>query len=117
MLRVVDLMEKIENEHNIEHGLIKVHVMIETAVGVQNVFEIASAHPRVEAITIGGQDLTADMGIVKTRDNAGIDYARKAIVFFHKKGLLKERKKTREFPNYLKKKLLLEPKIKFDDVE
>ena len=54
--------------------------MIETAVGVQNAFRIASCHERVVAITIGGQDLTADMGIVKTKDNAGIDYARKQIV-------------------------------------
>lgn len=80
VLRVIEIIEQIEEEHNIPKGEIKVHPMVETAVGVNNVFEIAAAHPRVDAITIGGQDLTADMGIVKTRDNAGIDYARKALV-------------------------------------
>ena len=42
-----------------------IHVMIETAKGVANVYDIAAADPRIDAITIGGQDLTADMGIVK----------------------------------------------------
>ena len=32
------------------------------------------------AITIGGQDLTADMNIVYTPDGAGIDFARKRII-------------------------------------
>ncbi len=57
-----------------------IHAMIETAKGVQNVYKIASYSSRVDAITIGGQDLTADMNIAKTQDNVGIDYARKQIV-------------------------------------
>ena len=80
VIRVIELIEKIEKKHGIPSGNIKIHPMIETAIGVQNVFEIAGAHPCIDAITIGGQDLTADMGIVKTKDNAGLDYARKAIV-------------------------------------
>ncbi len=80
VLRVIGIIEKIEDEKGIPHGNIRIHPMIETALGVQNAFEIAGAHPCVDAITIGGQDLTADMGIVKTKDNIGIDYARKAIV-------------------------------------
>jgi citrate lyase subunit beta/citryl-CoA lyase len=80
VLRVIGIIEKIEAGHGIPSGKIKIHPMIETALGVQNAFEIAGAHPSVDAITIGGQDLTADMGIVKTKDNIGIDYARKAIV-------------------------------------
>ena len=80
VISVIEIIEKIEKKHGIPVGNIKIHPMIETAIGVQNVFEIAGAHPRIDAITIGGQDLTADMGIVKTKDNAGLDYARKAIV-------------------------------------
>ena len=80
VLNVIDIIEKIEKKHGIKSGNIKIHPMIETAIGVQNVFEVAGSHPNVDAITIGGQDLTADMGIVKTKDNAGLDYARKAIV-------------------------------------
>jgi len=47
---------------------------------VQNVFDIASQFERLDAITIGGQDLTADMNIIYTPDGAGIDFARKQIV-------------------------------------
>jgi len=80
LMKVIEIIEKIEDQHSIPHDIIKLHPMIETAVGVKNAFEIASCHKRVTAITIGGQDLTADMGIANTKDNVGIDYARKAIV-------------------------------------
>ncbi len=73
-------VRRIEKEHGIENPKMTIHVMIETAKGVANVYDIAACEPRVDAITIGGQDLTADMGIVKTPDGAGIDYARKRIV-------------------------------------
>ncbi len=77
---LIEIIEDIENKHNLPHDKMKIHAMIETAVGVQNVYQIASFSERVDTITIGGQDLTADMGIAKTIDNAGIDYARKQIV-------------------------------------
>ena len=80
LMKVIEIIEKIEDQHSIPHDIIKLHPMIETAVGVQNAFEITSCHKRITAITIGGQDLTADMGIANTKDNVGIDYARKAIV-------------------------------------
>lgn len=73
-------VNRIEKEHGIENPTMTIHVMIETAKGVANVYEIAGSEPRIDAITIGGQDLTADMGIVKTPDGVGIDYARKRIV-------------------------------------
>ncbi len=77
---LIKRVEDIENKHNLPHDKMTIHAMIETAIGVQNVYEIANYSKRVDAITIGGQDLTADMGIVKTKDNVGIDYARKRIV-------------------------------------
>lgn len=73
-------VRRIEKEHGIENPNMTIHVMIETAKGVANVYDIAACEPRIDAITIGGQDLTADMGIVKTPDGVGIDYARKRIV-------------------------------------
>jgi citrate lyase subunit beta/citryl-CoA lyase len=36
--------------------------MLETARGLEHAFEIATASPRVKALTLGGQDLTADLG-------------------------------------------------------
>jgi citrate lyase subunit beta / citryl-CoA lyase len=77
---LLQIIEKIEDRHGLPHNKMTLHAMIETAMGVQNVFNIASQFDRVDAITIGGQDLTADMNIVYTPDGAGIDFARKRIV-------------------------------------
>jgi len=77
---LLKIIEQIENRHGLSHNKMTLHAMIETAMGVQNVFDIASKFERVDAITIGGQDLTADMNIVYTPDGAGIDFARKRIV-------------------------------------
>ena len=77
---LLQLIEKIEDRHGLPHNKMTLHAMIETAMGVQNVFNIASKFSRVDAITIGGQDLTADMNIIYTPDGLGIDFARKRIV-------------------------------------
>ncbi len=77
---LLEVIEEIEDKHGLPHDQMKVHLMIETALGVQNVFDLASVDKRIDAITIGGQDLTADMNIASTKDAAGIDFARKRIV-------------------------------------
>ena len=74
------LMEKYEKENEIQSGTIKIHPMIETALGVENAFSIATSSKRIDAITIGGQDLTADMGIAKTKSGEEILWARSRIV-------------------------------------
>ncbi len=78
--RVIQLVEEIETRHHLPHSRVTVHAMIETAVGVENAPEIATASPRVSAITIGGQDLAADMGIVLEKGSRGLDYASKRII-------------------------------------
>jgi len=78
--RLIGIIEQIEDKHGLPHDQMTLHVMIETALGVQNVFDIAKLSKRVDAITIGGQDLTADMNISSTKDGSGIDLARKMIV-------------------------------------
>jgi citrate lyase subunit beta / citryl-CoA lyase len=80
LVELIKIVEKIEEKYNLPHNRMTIHAMIETAMGVQNVFSIASKFDRVDAITIGGQDLTADMNIIYTPDGAGIDFARKRIV-------------------------------------
>lgn len=80
LAELIRVIEAIEDKHGLPHDKMGIHVMIETALGVQNAFEIAKFSKRVDAITIGGQDLTADMNIESTKDAAGIDFARKRIV-------------------------------------
>lgn len=78
--RLITHVEQIEDEHGLPHDQMTIHIMIETALGVQNVFDIAKYSKRVDAITIGGQDLTADMNIKSSKNSSGIDLARKMIV-------------------------------------
>ena len=72
-------MAEVEAAHGMEIGTVKLHAMVETALGLENAFRIASACPRITALTIGGQDFTADMGIQKTRDGRELFYARSRI--------------------------------------
>ncbi|MBT3261394.1 HpcH/HpaI aldolase/citrate lyase family protein [bacterium] len=74
------IISKIEKKHKIPQGTVKIHAMVETALGVENAFQIAQASPRVVVLTIGGQDLTADMGVKKTLNGQEIAYARQRIV-------------------------------------
>lgn len=80
LAEVIRLVEEIEDKHNLPHDKMTIHAMIETALGVMNVYEIAGFSKRVDAITIGGQDLTSDMKVEAGKDGIGIDYARKRIV-------------------------------------
>ncbi len=78
--RADEKISEVERMHGIPAGTVKLHAMVETALGLENAFRIASASPRVSALTIGGQDFTADMGIQKTREGRELFYARSRIV-------------------------------------
>ncbi len=54
--------------------------IVESAFGVENAFAIANASPRNAAITIGLEDYTADIGVVKTATGAESLYARMRLV-------------------------------------
>ena len=54
--------------------------ILETALGVENAFQIASASPAVVALTIGLEDYTADLGVPKTLEGAESLYARGRLV-------------------------------------
>jgi len=54
--------------------------ILESALGVENAFAIARAADTVVAITIGLEDYTADMGVVKTVDGGESLYARMRLV-------------------------------------
>lgn len=71
---------EVEEKCGMARGTVQLHAMVETALGLENAFRIASACPRVTALTLGGQDFTADMGIQKTRGGRELFYARSRIV-------------------------------------
>ena len=80
MLRLDDMIERLEEENGIEKGKIKLIPLIETALGVENAFAIASACRRVTAIFLGGEDLSADLRCKRTKSGEEILYARGRMV-------------------------------------
>jgi citrate lyase subunit beta/citryl-CoA lyase len=54
--------------------------IIESALGVVNAYQIASASPNVMALAIGLEDYTADLGAPRTQDGRETVYARNALV-------------------------------------
>ncbi|MEU8791815.1 CoA ester lyase [Streptomyces sp. NPDC048643] len=60
-----------------EGGAIPLYALLETALGVEQAFDIASSHPALRGIAIGEADLRADLGI---RDETGLDWSRARVV-------------------------------------
>jgi citrate lyase subunit beta / citryl-CoA lyase len=54
--------------------------ILETALGIENAFFIAKASEKTVAITIGLEDYTADLGVVKTRSGNESLFARQRVV-------------------------------------
>ena len=54
--------------------------LIETALGVENSFAIASCTKRVQALFLGAEDLTADLQCKRTKEGREIEYARTRLV-------------------------------------
>ena len=54
--------------------------ILESALGIENAFAIVSASDRVAALTIGLEDYTADLGVVKTTQGDESLYARLRLV-------------------------------------
>ena len=70
----------LEEKLGMENGSIGLIPLIETALGVENAFQIASASKRVKAIFLGGEDLTADLRCKRTKEGREIEYARTRLV-------------------------------------
>jgi citrate lyase subunit beta/citryl-CoA lyase len=60
-----DIISRLERERGITPGSIEIDCGIETALGTANVFEIASASPRVKEFgaSAGGYDYSRDLGV------------------------------------------------------
>jgi citrate lyase subunit beta/citryl-CoA lyase len=54
--------------------------ILESALGIENAFEIAASTPHVVALTIGLEDYTADLGVVKSAEGGESLYARTRLV-------------------------------------
>jgi len=54
--------------------------ILESALGIENAFAIATCSERIAALTIGLEDYTADLGVVKTRAGEETLFARARVV-------------------------------------
>ncbi len=80
MRELDEMLKKIEAEEGMEEGTIKVHALVETAYGVETVYETIKVTDRCEAVLLGGEDLAADLAVKRTKDSDELFYARTKLV-------------------------------------
>jgi len=73
-------MTEAEAKLDFEKNTVGLMPLIETALGVENAFAIASAASRVQALFLGAEDLTADLQCKRTKEGREIEYARTRLV-------------------------------------
>ena len=77
---VDDYLAALEQKLGMKVGTVRLMPLIETALGIENAYFIASARKRVVALFLGAEDLTADLRCKRTKEGREIDYARSRMV-------------------------------------
>ena len=80
VLRIDKRIGEIEAEVGIPQGATELWCNIESALGVANAREIATASPRVTALALGAEDYTASMGARRSKTGWEIFYARMRVL-------------------------------------
>lgn len=71
---------ELEQKLDIPCNTVGLMALIETAMGVENAFAIASSCQRIRALFLGAEDLTADLRCKRTKEGREIEYARTRLV-------------------------------------
>jgi citrate lyase subunit beta/citryl-CoA lyase len=80
--QVIDVIQKIA-EIKANYGITRpiwLMPILESALGIEKAYEIATASPEIAALTIGLEDYTADLGVVKTAAGAESLFARQRML-------------------------------------
>lgn len=80
LLLLDSLLAAAEREHGWPVGGMRLLAMIETALGVMMLREIATATPRLDALVFGAEDYAASTGAIRTREGWEVLLARSSIV-------------------------------------
>ncbi|MBV7338420.1 CoA ester lyase [Chloroflexi bacterium TSY] len=80
LMDVDDYLTSVERENEWPILSIRLLAVIETALGVLNLREIANSTPRLDALMFGAEDLAGDIGAIRTADGWEVFYARSAVV-------------------------------------
>ena len=76
-------VDRMIGEIKARHGIIRpiwIMPILESALGIENATAVATASENVAALTIGLEDYTADLGVVKTVEGRESQYARSRVV-------------------------------------
>src|SRR5579863_9944275 len=69
------MIEELKSRDRIDRAIWLMPI-VESALGIENAFAIATVTPNIAALTIGLEDYTADLGVVKTLEGRESQYAR-----------------------------------------
>ncbi|HWP52370.1 MAG TPA: CoA ester lyase [Clostridia bacterium] len=75
-----DKLSALEQLFGLTSGQTKIIALLETAIGIENAYEIATASPRMIALFLGAEDLSADLRCARTVEGEEIRYARGRVV-------------------------------------
>ncbi|MGA4842572.1 HpcH/HpaI aldolase/citrate lyase family protein [Streptomyces sp. G45] len=72
-----DVVRAAERAAPAEGGAPALYALIESALGVERAYAIATAHPALRGLSLGEADLRADLGV---REEPGLDWSRSRVV-------------------------------------
>ncbi|SHE47621.1 HpcH/HpaI aldolase/citrate lyase family protein [Clostridium fallax] len=76
IIRADEILTDIEKREGFQEGIIKLIALIETAYGLENVCSIIKSSKRIDGVLLGGEDLTSDLEVKRTKEGEEIFYAR-----------------------------------------
>ena len=78
--RLASLLAALEEARGLPLGSVSLLLLVETALGVLNAFDMAKASERVRALCLGGEDLCLDLGALRTKEGLELAHARSQVV-------------------------------------
>lgn len=82
--RVSAWLDEAETKNGWPAGSLCLLGIIESALGVVNLREIATASPRLQALCFGAEDLAGSLGAVRSVNGEEVTYAKQAVVLYAK---------------------------------
>lgn len=79
VLRMAEHVAACKNRHGISED-IPILPILETALGVEQAFAVATAHPSIGALMFGGEDLATDLGTRRTREGTELAYGKARVL-------------------------------------
>jgi citrate lyase beta subunit len=80
VVAIDQLLAEAEAAHGLPIGSTALLAIIETALGVMNLKEIATASQRLQALIFGAEDLASSIGAIRTPESWEVFYGRSAVV-------------------------------------